>query len=143
LGRNAEEGFSVKPTPFVEGKDLEPIPFSPEHCALAKQLKEKGLDWDPHVGCFVWDETGFIEVSSPFPNRIYFILNLNHFLRIFETIENMKDRLVWLPTWHQAKRICKKLGISQTEIQAALCSTKADEIGTDMMALYELILQRL
>ena len=137
------EGFLVKPTPFVEGTDLEPIPFSAEHCDLAKTLKEKGLDWRPHVGCFVWDEKGHIEVSSPFPNRIYFILNLGHFLKIFETIENMKVKLVWLPTCHQAKIICKNLNISQTEINAALCGEEAERMWADVRVLYNLISRRL
>jgi hypothetical protein len=133
----------MKPTPFVEGTDLEPIPFSLEHCALAKELKEKGLDWHPHVGCFVWDEEGHIEVSSPFPNRIYFILNLGHFLRIFSTIENMKAKLVWLPTWHQAKTICKNLNISQTEINAALCGDEGEGMWADAGVLYKLIAKRI
>ena len=33
----------MKSTPFVQGQDLEPIPFSPEHCLLAKNLKRKDL----------------------------------------------------------------------------------------------------
>jgi len=133
----------MKPTPFVEGTDLEPIPFSLKHCALAKELKEKGLDWHPHVGCFVWDEEGHIEVSSPFPNRIHFILNLGHFLRIFSTIENMKAKLVWLPTWHQAKTICKNLNISQTEINAALCGDEGEGMWADAGVLYKLIAKRI
>jgi hypothetical protein len=137
------EGFSVKPTPFVAGTDLEPIPFSPEHCALAKELKKKGLDWHPHVGCFVWDEKGQIKVSSPFPHEIYFILNLGHFLRIFETIENMKGKLVWLPTWQQARILCKRLNITQSEIHTALCSPGAAGLGGDTASLYTLILEKL
>ena len=133
----------MKPTPFVEGTDLEPIPFTAKHCALAKGMKEKGLDWHPHVGCFAWDETGHIDVPSPFPNRIYFILNLGHFLRIFETIENMKAKLVWLPTWHQAKTICKNLNINETEINASICSPEAARSGDDTSALYKLILEKL
>ncbi|MGD9031077.1 MAG: hypothetical protein PVH02_00355 [Desulfobacteraceae bacterium] len=133
----------MKPTPFVAGTDLEPIPFSSEHCALAKELKEKGLDWHPHVGCFVWDEKGHIKISSPFPNRIYFILNLGHFLRIFETIENMRDKLVWLPTWHQAKIICKNLNIGRAEINAALGGEEAVGVWADAAILYKLISKRL
>ena len=133
----------MKPTPFAAGTDLEPIPFSLEQCALAKELKEKGLEWKPHVGCFVWDEQGHIKVSSPFPYGIYFILNLGHFLRIFETIENMKEKLVWLPTWHQAKIICKNLNISQAEINAALGAQGSAGLEDDTAVLYMLILERL
>lgn len=133
----------MKPTPFVARTDLEPIPFSPEHCALAKELKEKGLDWHPHVGCFVWDENGHISVSSPFPNRIYFILNLGHFFKIFETLENMKERLVWLPTWHKARIICKRLHVDKREINRVVGFPEVKAVGEDIIALYELILEKL
>ena len=73
----------MKPTPFNSKTDLPPIPFDLRHCQAAAQLKERGLPWTPHVGCFVWDPDAIMEVTSPFPNRIYFILNLGHFLRIF------------------------------------------------------------
>lgn len=114
----------MKPTPFVEGTDLEPIPFSSRHCKLVKRLKEKRLDWEPHVGCFVWDENGHISISSPFPNQIYFILNLRHFFKIFETLEDMKERLVWLLTWHQARIICKRLHVDQREINSVVASLR-------------------
>ena len=81
--------LNVKPKQRkFEGTDLEPIPFSSRHCKLAKRLKEKGLDWEPHVGCFVWDENGHISVSSPFPNRIYFIPNLDHFFKSLSSINS-------------------------------------------------------
>ena len=76
-------------------------------------------------------------------NRIHFILNLGHFLKIFETIENMKVKLVWLPTCHQAKIICKNLNISQTEINAALCGEEAERLWADVRVLYKLISRRL
>jgi hypothetical protein len=133
----------MKPTPFVEGKDLEPIPFSSRHCKLAKRLKEKGLEWEPHVGCFVWDENEHISAFSPFPNRIYFILNLGHFLRIFESLENMKEKLVWLPTWHQARLLCKRLHLDQHELKSVGSFPEDKEAGEDVAALYAFILEKL
>jgi len=65
---------------------------------LASELKRAGLPWKPHVGCFLWDRDALIEASSPFPNRIYFILNLEHFLGRFETSEKIAEKLGWLPT---------------------------------------------
>ena len=92
----------MKPTPFNPETDLAPIPFTEKHCQAASKLKKAGLLWKPHVGCFVWDPEGYIKVDSPFPERIYFILNLGHFLRLFEATKKMVEKLVWLPTWHQA-----------------------------------------
>ena len=103
----------MKSTPFDPQTDLAPVPFSENVKLRARELKHKGLPWKPHVGCFVWDEQGMIEVPSPFPGDIYFILNMGHFLKIFGSIESMKDKLVWIPTWHQAGLIAWQLGIPQ------------------------------
>ena len=129
----------MKARPFNISTDLAPIPFSEDVCRAAKSLKQKGLDWNPHVGCFVWDENNSIEVASPFPNQIYFILNLGHFLKIFDTIENMKEKLVWIPTLHQAKQICKRLNISQKVIFEMIQKDKHDQINTELLSLYNLI----
>jgi hypothetical protein len=100
----------MKSTPFDPKKDYPPIPFDLKVCETAKKLKESGLEWTPHVGCFVWDEKNLIAVPSPFPNNIYFILNLNHFLKIFGQIDLMKEKLVWLPTEYQVYHVVSKLG---------------------------------
>jgi len=55
----------------------------------------------------------------------------------------MKDRLVWLSTYHQAMLMCKRINIDQTRIHDALCSKKAPDIWADSTALYRLILQKL
>jgi hypothetical protein len=133
----------MKSTPFVEGKDLEPIPFTKDLCKAAKRLKSGGLDWTPHVGCFVWDEEGVIKVSSPFPSRIYFILNLNHFIRIFHSLDGIKELLIWLPTWHQTKLLCKRANLSTQEIEEALYGHPFKEPDGDLIALYELLRSRL
>jgi hypothetical protein len=130
----------MKPTPFNPETDLSPIPFDEQHRHLAAQLKEAGLTWKPHVGCFVWDRDKHIEVGSPFPNRIYFILNLGHFLRIFGTIEAVAEKLIWLPTHHQARLLCDRLGVDAKEIDAAPSSGK---ISDGLLALYRIILTKL
>jgi hypothetical protein len=133
----------MKSTPFREELDLAPTPFGREHRLAAKGLKEKGLPWRPHVGCFVWDEAGVIEVPSPFPDRIYFVLNLGHFLRSFGTLEDMVEKLIWLPTWHQARLICKEMGMADMEVWEALCSAKFATVGSELLVMYDLILNRL
>lgn len=108
----------MKPTLFNPETDLPPISFDLRHCQAAAQLKEKGLAWTPHVGCFVWDPDEFIEVASPFPYRIYFILNLGHFLRLFGSREEITEKLVWLPTYHQARLLCDRLGLSRANFSS-------------------------
>jgi hypothetical protein len=132
----------LKSTPFNPNSDLAPIPFSKEVCMAAKSLKEKGLDWNPHVGCFVWDENNSFEVTSPFPNQIYFILNLGHFLKIFDTVENMKDKLVWIPTFHQAKSIIQKFNLSD-EKKYSLNLNSVDTLEEELIKLYQIIFEHL
>jgi len=74
-------------------------------------MKELGLAWRPHVGCFVWDPEGHIASESPFPNRVYFILSLPRFVDIFGSVEQIVQKLVWLPTWHQARLLCQHMNI--------------------------------
>jgi len=133
----------MKPIPFSPANNHAPIPFNRQLCLLAQELKEAGLSWQPHVGCFVWDPSGHIAVPSPFPERVYFILNLNHFIRIFGSEENIEQKLVWLPTWHQARLILKNLSIDAAEVLKAFETLKALDEDEDLAALYRLILQTL
>lgn len=133
----------MKSTPFDPANDLPPIPFTDQLLQAAKGMKEKGLKWQPHVGCFVWDDQQMIEVPSPFPNRVYFILNLGHFLKRFETIENIADKLVWLPTWHQARQICHRLNIPYAKILHVIQSSNPAEPGTELIGLYRQISEAL
>jgi hypothetical protein len=102
----------MRSTRFNPEKDLAPLPFDPGICHLALEMKKSGLVWRPHVGCFVWDPDKFIKPTSPFPGRIYFILSLARFIDIFESIDQITSKLVWLPTWYQAKLLCRQLGIA-------------------------------
>mgnify|MGYP006281316459 CR=1 FL=1 len=133
----------MKPTPFNAETDSAPTPFTDRICRTAKQMKEKGLTWRPHVGCFVWDEKELIQVSSPFPHRVYFILNVGHFIKRFETIDNIADKLVWLPTWHQARLVCTSLNISAHRIKEVVQQHESASPETELVALYELILDHL
>ena len=130
-------------TPFDPAADLAPLPFETEHLDAAKHLKACGLPWTPHVGCFVWDENTFIKVASPFPNRIYFILSMARFLNIFNTIENMQNHLVWLPTWHQARLLCAHLEIDNHKISDIFAESRAASAGGDLLFLYNLLAEAL
>ena len=133
----------MKPTPFNPETDLPPIPFDLRHCQAAAQLKERGLPWTPHVGCFVWDPDEIMEVTSPFPGRIYFILNVGHFLRIFGSLEKISRKLVWLPTYHQACLLCDQVGVDQEEVSALLASADNIRAGEELLVLYKMILSKL
>jgi len=133
----------MNPTPFNPETDFPPIPFDERHCRAALQLKEAGLPWRPHVGCFVWDREGWIKVPSPFPEKIYFILNLGHFLRLLGSIEDVVQKLVWLPTWHQARQIGAKLGIDDKGLSDIFSGSAVPGPGQDLLALYGKILENL
>jgi hypothetical protein len=133
----------MKPTPFNLQEDLPPIPFDERHRLLAQSLKEAGLPWKPHVGCFVRDPNARIDVGSPFPGRVYFVLNLGHFLKIFGTLYSMKEGLVWLPTWHQARLLCSEAGLEEGDVAAIWKEAPPSSPGDEVLALYELLLRHL
>ncbi len=129
----------MKSTPFNPKTDLSPIPFTERVCVFARNLKENGLVWDPHPGCFVWDPSRSVKVSSPFPNNIYFMLNVGHFERLLGSKEMIRRRLVWIPTWFQARQLLQKIGITSEEINA--CHSEDPE--QELLNLYTKILNEL
>jgi hypothetical protein len=128
----------MQATPFNASQDLEPIPFSRELCLLAQKMKEAGLSFRPHVGCFVWDRENRIPAPSPFPHDIYFILNVNHFTRIFGDTEEMSRSLIWLPTFTQCLQLTERLPVNSDAIRKSL--TRADG---DLVTLYRVFLEEL
>lgn len=133
----------MKPTPFNEKKDYAPTPFDRRHCETASRLKKAGLRWWVHVGCFAWDPDGWIVESSPLPNRIYFILNLSYFSRALGGTGGISRKLVWLPTWHQTRLLCREYSVSDEAVAAIWSSSKPMGPGDELIALYELLLERL
>jgi len=107
------------------------------------KLKQNGLEWTPHAGCFVWDPDEYITVPSPFPGRIYFILNLNHFIRILGSREEIAQKLVWLPTWHQARRILKDYLSHELLFAEIMTQLKTDDSLNELTVLYQLIMQKI
>jgi hypothetical protein len=133
----------MKSTPFDPALDLAPTPFEERHCLSALRLKEAGLNWKPHAGCFVWDREGVIQVPSPFPRQVYFILNLGRFLEIFDNLENLIAKLVWLPTWHQARLLADLMGIDGQEISGIWSSGSIETPGYELYFLYGILLAKL
>ncbi len=100
----------MKPTPFNPQTDLAPVPFEPDVLAAAQDMKREGLEFRPHVGCFVWDPDEVIEATSPFPERVFFILNLGRFEQLLGSVDAIAEKLVWVPTENQARWIIRRLG---------------------------------
>jgi hypothetical protein len=119
------------------------MPFSDEEITLARQMRTRGLPWEPAVGHYVYDETGLIEVPSPFQPRVYFILDMKHFLRRAGDIESLKSRMFWLPQWHQARGLARDLGITDTKLAERLADEQAFESGAELRVFYQLIVETL
>ncbi len=134
----------MTPKRFNPEKDLAPMPFDERVCRQAMAMKKNGLVWRPQVGCFVWDPDEFIKPTSPFPDRIYFILSLARFIEIFDTIDQVAEKLVWLPTWHQARLVCRQLGLTDENLeiwrQRDLTSPSPVE---ELLQIYRLITETL
>ena len=133
----------MKPIPFDAENDLLPIPFHEDHLHLARKMKKSGLRWKPHVGCFVWDPERFIEAESPFPLRVYFILSMPRFIRIFGSPEKVAEKLVWLPTWHQARLIASNFEVDHTRIAGLFFTQSFPAPGDELSGIYRLILDKL
>jgi hypothetical protein len=133
----------MKPVPFDPAKDMAPTPFDERHRLLAQRLKTLGLPFAPHVGCFVWDPHETISAASPFPDRVYFILSLPRFVDIFGSRETIAEKLVWLPTWHQARQLCEKMNIGDDRIAAAWQENPPPTPGDELLRLYGLIAEAL
>jgi hypothetical protein len=115
-----------------------PIPFDNQLLQSALEMKRSGLPWTPEKGCFVWDPQGVIQAPSPFPNRVYFILNMRRFLDIFGSIEAMQEKLVWLPTWYQAVQLSSELEVRWAADEGSLTSE-----ATWLVRLYQQIARKL
>jgi hypothetical protein len=92
------------------------------------------------VGCFVWDPDKHIKAQSPFPHRIYFILSLPRFIDIFGSIEAIAEKLVWLPTWHQARLMCQQLGVPDQVVANIWQSQTPPSAGAELVKIYKLII---
>jgi len=133
----------MKPVHFDSQKDLAPLPFDDRICQQALQMKAAGLKWRPHVGCFVWDPENCIKQDSPFPNRIYFVLSIPRFIEIFGDVETMAAKLVWLPTWHQARLLCKDLGLPGDTISNPWQGNDSLPAGEELLHLYGVLMAAL
>jgi hypothetical protein len=119
------------------------VVFTQEEIGLCRRLRDAGLPWEPGVGHFVYDEAELIEAPSPFQDRVYFILDMKHFMRRSKTVEELKRAMFWLPLWHQARAVARELDVSDGEVVERLRTERALESRTELNTLLQLVLGRL
>lgn len=117
--------------------------FTKEEIETARQLKQAGLPWQPSVGHYVWDEADIIKCESPFHDMVFYILDLKHFLRRADTIENLQRDLCWLPTWFDARQILHELGVPAAAILERMQQCSAIENNSERLVLYQIIKEKL
>ncbi|MGL4464731.1 MAG: hypothetical protein ACRC1K_21465 [Planctomycetia bacterium] len=117
--------------------------FTEEEIDRARRLHERGLPWTPHVGCYVYDAAGVIEVPSPFQVRVYFILDLKHFLRRAPSLDALKQAMVWLPQYHQCRRLLADFGVDGAAVARLLDEAGAVVAGRELVVLYDALLKKL
>lgn len=113
--------------------------FNDEELEVAQVIKAYGFGWTPSVGHYILDQGGLIECASPFQDRVFFILDIKHFLRRAGTIENLKQHACWLPTWEQARIILRECFVSDEAVSRRLSETRAIEQQTERLELYRMI----
>lgn len=117
--------------------------FSDEEIQLAQELKAAGLPWQPEPGHYVWDGVPLIEHDSPFHDRVFFILDLKHFLRRSDSMEHLIASMVWLPTWQQVRELLAGLGVSVETIHSRLIESNALAKGNERLVLYQVLMEAL
>jgi hypothetical protein len=126
-----------------ETDPLSPIPINDTVLETAFRLKKLGLPWSPQVGCFVWDREAVIPAPSPFPQRVYFILSMRRFTDIFGSEEKMRRQLVWVPTWHQAFQLCRRLGVTDFQTDYFFDGNGFTSGEDGLLQLYALVARQL
>ncbi len=117
--------------------------FTDNEIQLAHELKAAGLPWQPTPGHYVWDGDHLIECGSPFHDRVFFILDLKHFLRRSETMERLIEELVWLPTWEQCRDLLRQQRFNSSEVALRLSLTNAIAEDDERSELYRMLLDSL
>lgn len=113
--------------------------FSNEEIQLARQLREAGMAWEPQAGHYVYDETGYCKQTSPFQEKVYFILNYDYFMKAVGGVEQFKQIMLWLPTWDDARRQLELLGVPDARVADRLEHSLAIQQGNERFILYQLI----
>jgi hypothetical protein len=117
--------------------------FSPQEVLLAREIHQTGVAWQPAPGQFVYDDESVLPHTSPFQDKVFFILDLKHFIRYAGSIEIMVQRMFWLPAWWDARVWLRGRGISDAKMTSAIEESRALKTGCELECLYELMLTNL
>ncbi|MEM9354697.1 MAG: hypothetical protein AAGB04_00660 [Pseudomonadota bacterium] len=113
--------------------------FTEQQIEQAIELENLGLEWTPSAGHYAYDVASALRPSSPFRIGVYFLLDLDCFLRAVGGLDEFKRLMVWLPTWEHAREILRYLKVSDAEIVAELGRTRAISNRGELFCLYRLI----
>ncbi len=113
--------------------------FSNDEIAIARRLHQCGLPWEPRAGHYVYDRTGFCKQTSPFQEKVYFILNYDYFMKAVGGVERFKQIMFWLPTWYDARQLLHDFGVTDQQVADKLTRHRAIEHGSERFELYRLI----
>lgn len=119
------------------------IRFSPREIELAHQMRALGLDWEPAPGMFVYDEEGRFPEPSPLQEHVFFILDLDLFIRLAGGYHQLKTQWTWLPAWEDGCQWLHKRGKNNAEILDRARETSVDDGLSPREALYGLIISTL
>jgi hypothetical protein len=117
--------------------------FSQRQIELARELKAFGLCWTPATGHYVYDEEDRIQETSVFQQGVYLFLDDDDFTDHFGSIEQLKDSLIWLPSWTDAREVLRSMGVHDEDVELELVRRSAIAKGTELLTLYEMIAQEL
>jgi hypothetical protein len=71
------------------------------------------------------------------------VLSIPRFIEIFGDIETMAAKLVWLPTWHQARLLCQKLGKPLDTVAKLWQDNDSLSPDDELLAIYQVIIDAL
>lgn len=115
--------------------------FSDRLIELAVRLHSSRHEWKPAPGHYVLDPHRIVERASPFQERIYFVLNYPHFVRLAGGEDQFREKLVWLPTFEQARELLRSIGVSNVQQQQLLIETDSIAENRELETLYEAIVE--
>lgn len=113
--------------------------FTKQQIEQASRLKQLGLKWKPVAGYYIYDASNALGPSSPFQDGVYFLLDLDCFLRAVDGLDELRRLMVWLPAWEQARTILRSLEVSDAEVAAELSYTHAISNCSELSCLYQII----
>lgn len=117
--------------------------FSSDEIELARQLQPRLKDfWHPAAGHFVFDPDRIVQKSSPFQSQVFFVLNYSYFMTLVGGVDEFRRRMVWLPSWQQARQLADQVGIEHDAIIERCLNPETIAAGDERLSLYRLLFER-